>query len=265
MKLQRPENIEGVTTLINRYTNKGSVSNNYLLPSDLNSAFASDGLLYCHSDSNLYLFLEKPGGFVRLYYVLNDQDEIPSFDTDIPMMTEILFRGNNGVPENEITFLQNAGFCINLRRDQYSASALSTDGLPPKYAQSLETAKEAVGLFNGSFDKYSGDYIPEDDIKELFEEKRILCIVNEHAKLMGALDVSVTAKNAWISHIAVNPEFRRKGVADKLVRMYAQAAKERGASRLMLWVQARNSAAVSLYAKYGFKYTNKSTLSLIKE
>lgn len=264
MKLQKAESIDKIAGIVNRFSIRGAVSNNYLLPSELHTEVTDGRLFYCHSDSNLYLFLRKPGDFLRLYYILNDLNERPSFKMDMPLMTEILFRGNVGLPEKELAFLQEIGFAVNLRRDQYSASASEIEGLTPAYVPSIEAAQEAVDLFNSSFDKFSGDFIPADTIRSLYEEKRILCVVKENGELGGALEISIQGKNAWISHLAVKPDSRRQGVADKLIKMYAQAAIERGASRLMLWVQSQNTAAISLYAKYGFRYTNKSTISLIK-
>lgn len=253
-----------MTGIINIFSQKGNVSNNYLLPNELNYAVDNSNLLFCHSESNLYLFLKKPGGFLRLYYVLNNLNEIPSFETDVPIMTEILFRGNIGQPEKEIMFLQSIGFRVNLQRDQYSVMASAIEGIPPTYAPSIEETREAVALFNDSFDKLSGDFIPAEDIPQLFEQKRILCVLSENNILNGALEITIQGKNAWISHLAVNPEARRQGIADRLIKMFAQAAQDKEALRLMLWVQTQNKAATSLYAKYGFKYTNKSTISLIK-
>ena len=36
-------------------------------------------------------------------------------------------------------------------------------------------------------------------------------------------------------------------------------------SRYMLWVQRQNVPAVNMYQQKGFKYINKSTISLIKK
>ena len=265
MKLQEADNIGKITGFINRFTRKNSVSNNYLLPAELNSAVEDSKLLYCNSNSNLYLFLKKTGGFLRLYYILNDLNEIPTFDTNIPLMTEILFRGNTGIPEKEITFLQSIGFRVNIQRDQYSAMASGIEGLPPTYTPSIEMTKEAVQLFNSSFDKFSGDFIPLEEADSLYNEHRVLCIMDDFNGLKGALQFTITGKNTWISHVAVNSQYRRQGVANRLLKMFAQIAKEKGAPRLMLWVQTRNDAAVALYSKYGFKYLNKSSISLIKE
>ncbi len=221
MKLQGAENIEEITGIINKFTRKGCVSNNYLLPAELNSAVDNSDLLFCHSESNLYLFLKKPGDFLRLYYVLNDLNERPSFETDFPLMTEILFRGNTGMPEKETMFLQSIGFRVNLQRDQYSADASGIEGLPPAYTPSIEVTKEAVELFNGSFDKLSGDFIPAEDIPQLFEDKRILCVLREDNILNGALEITIQGKNAWISHLAVSAEARRQGIANRKIWMFA--------------------------------------------
>lgn len=265
MKLQRPENTYELRKLIDQFTLKESISNNYLLPSELDSLFIDGRIHYCVSESNCYLFVEKPGDFLRLYYIVNDIHQIECFDTSMPIMTEILFRGNMGEPEDEMHFLQEMGFQLNLRRDQYSVSVSKIEGIRPEHIQTVDMAKMALDLFNASFDRFSGDYIPDEEIPMLLKDRRLLCVLNEDNELMGALELRIHAKNAWISHIVVRPKFRRLGVADKLIRMFAQIAQEKDVSRLMLWVQSQNLPAISLYEKFHFCYINKSTISLIKE
>ena len=58
-------------------------------------------------------------------------------------------------------------------------------------------------------------------------------------------DVSVT-------NIAVDPAFRRRGVASALLSALLTCAGEEGASRVLLEVRVSNDAAVRLYEKAGF-------------
>ena len=82
--------------------------------------------------------------------------------------------------------------------------------------------------------------------------------------LIGALHQTFTGKTACISHVAVIPEGRGRHVGQVLLDTFIEKNMENEKHRYMLWVQHQNTVAVSMYQKKGFKYTFKSTISLIK-
>jgi len=57
---------------------------------------------------------------------------------------------------------------------------------------------------------------------------------------------------AHIATIATLPEFRRRGIGERLLIEALMAAREEGARRAFLEVRAGNLAAQKLYKKYGF-------------
>ena len=70
---------------------------------------------------------------------------------------------------------------------------------------------------------------------------------------------------AWISHVAVTEQARGKGVGKALMEAFIERNHADEKSRYMLWVQRQNVPAVNMYQQKGFKYINKSTISLIKK
>jgi ribosomal-protein-alanine N-acetyltransferase len=77
------------------------------------------------------------------------------------------------------------------------------------------------------------------------------------ARLTGAGIVAFCA--AWaiddelhINWVAVDPGYRRRGIAQALLR---EALRETGARRATLEVRRSNEAAIALYAKLGFQVT----------
>lgn len=139
------------------------------------------------------------------------------------------------------------------------------EGCDPVFARSTDDSIIVIELFNSSFDKYSGDFIPQVEAQALYDSKSLLCCYSEDGTLQASLQISFAGRNAWISHLVVDPKYRGLGLSDKLMKMFVMEAKNHKCKRLMLWVQTQNEIAVSLYKKYGFAYTNKSTISLIKE
>ena len=53
-------------------------------------------------------------------------------------------------------------------------------------------------------------------------------------------------------NIAVDPAYRRQGIAERLVEKLVEGVREKGAICLLLEVRASNSPAIALYEKLGF-------------
>ena len=58
---------------------------------------------------------------------------------------------------------------------------------------------------------------------------------------------------AHIATIAVHPDFRRQGIGEIILLHALRAAQAEGARRAFLEVRAGNTAAQSMYKKYGFE------------
>ena len=56
-----------------------------------------------------------------------------------------------------------------------------------------------------------------------------------------------------LQNLATAPGFRRRGVADALVRQVVSEARSSGAAVVLLEVRASNEAAKALYASHGFR------------
>jgi ribosomal-protein-alanine N-acetyltransferase len=65
----------------------------------------------------------------------------------------------------------------------------------------------------------------------------------------------IVADEMHILNLAVSPEFRRKGIARKLVLAALKRAHEKGARRAFLEVRMSNAAAQKLYSNLGFAGT----------
>lgn len=56
----------------------------------------------------------------------------------------------------------------------------------------------------------------------------------------------------WIEYIAINPQFRRLGLADRLLAIVERDAAAAGFARVALGVDGCNEAALRLYGKNGY-------------
>ena len=70
--------------------------------------------------------------------------------------------------------------------------------------------------------------------------------------LVGYVGSQTVLDGSDMMNIAVNPGYRRKGIAEALVMALVQELKARGSICLLLEVRVSNQPAISLYEKLGF-------------
>jgi ribosomal-protein-alanine N-acetyltransferase len=75
----------------------------------------------------------------------------------------------------------------------------------------------------------------------------------DHRHVVGYCGFWVVAQEAHISTIAVEPRYRRQGIAQLLLVTVIEKAMEMDATLVSLEVRVSNLAAQNLYRKYGFK------------
>ncbi len=245
-------------------------SNNYLQVDEINNLILQNKIFAIVGKENIYIFVKKEE-CQRLYYMIGNVSETVWLDDQDNYVTEILFRDTKGYPSVEVEYLKNSGMKEHLVRDLYEATycdlkpaidiAKSTD-ITVEHAHSEDEAKYAIKLFNGLFDHYSGDYIPVNYSRQLFEERKLL-IARYKDDICGALQMEMN-RAFWIAHLAVEEKARGRHVASALIRKYVEINYVDSKTRYAVWVQRQNEPAVNLYKKSGFKYTGKSTLSMLK-
>lgn len=89
---------------------------------------------------------------------------------------------------------------------------------------------------------------------ELLENERAIYLTakNEFDRVMGYVGMWVVFDEGHITNLAIHPQFRRRGVARRLMLELIAVAKEKKVRYLTLEVRRTNSAAQELYQKLGF-------------
>ncbi len=77
-------------------------------------------------------------------------------------------------------------------------------------------------------------------------------VAMEGDTLAGYIGSQSVCGEADMMNVAVDPAFRRQGIAENLILELISGLKEREISSLSLEVRASNAAAIALYAKLGF-------------
>ncbi|MFB3881652.1 MAG: ribosomal protein S18-alanine N-acetyltransferase [Armatimonadota bacterium] len=71
--------------------------------------------------------------------------------------------------------------------------------------------------------------------------------------LVGYTGMWIVYDEAHVTTIAVHPQWRRRGLATRLMSMLIALARRDGAAKLTLEVRERNQAALALYRKLAFE------------
>ena len=92
-------------------------------------------------------------------------------------------------------------------------------------------------------------------LAELYENKRARYFVarrNTVGNVVGYVGIWLILGEAHITNIAVHPDFRRRGVGEKLMLAAIDYAESQGVDAVTLEVRASNTIAQRLYEKIGF-------------
>ena len=89
---------------------------------------------------------------------------------------------------------------------------------------------------------------------ELLENERAFYLTakNEYGRVIGYVGMWIVFDEGHITNLATHPQYRRQGVARKLMNELIAVSKERGVRYLTLEVRRTNNEAQELYQKLGF-------------
>ncbi len=88
---------------------------------------------------------------------------------------------------------------------------------------------------------------------ELTNPLSLWLVALEGDRLAGYVGSQTVMEESDMMNIAVHPDFRRQGIAEKLVQELVAALNDRGSQSLALEVRASNEPAIALYNKLGFQ------------
>jgi ribosomal protein S18 acetylase RimI-like enzyme len=74
----------------------------------------------------------------------------------------------------------------------------------------------------------------------------------EEDKLVGTVFASFDYRRGWINRLAIDPKYRRSGVAQKLIAAAEKALRKKGAKIISALVEDYNVASLSLFKKCGY-------------
>lgn len=102
---------------------------------------------------------------------------------------------------------------------------------------------------------------PEVMIENKLKVQPELLLVGEVARtLVGAVIAGFDGVRGWIYHLAVAPEYRRRGFATQLVRAAEDGLRRLGCPKVNLQVRAANHEVVAFYRSVGYEIEERVSM-----
>ena len=87
---------------------------------------------------------------------------------------------------------------------------------------------------------------------ELWNDSAVVIVAEgEDGAVLGYAGLQTVLDEGYINNVAVDPQYRRQGIADELIAAFVRFGQAKLAF-LTLEVRASNESAIALYAKHGF-------------
>lgn len=90
-----------------------------------------------------------------------------------------------------------------------------------------------------------------------YDKAVFLAAENQEGAAVGYAGMTWVLDEGYICNVAVSPDCRRQGIADRLIDALAQKSRELDLAFLTLEVRSGNAPAIALYEKHGFKAVGK--------
>lgn len=85
------------------------------------------------------------------------------------------------------------------------------------------------------------------------KQHEFIAAFDDTGRVLGYVGMMYVLDEGYISNVAVDPAFRRQGIADALIDKLCALCVSHGLAFVTLEVRAGNVPAISLYEKHGFE------------
>jgi putative acetyltransferase len=123
-------------------------------------------------------------------------------------------------------------------------------------------AQDLIGLITLCFAEYPGCYFdPHGDMPDIVRpaqsrlamEGQFLVVEDATGRICACIGLDFPEANiAELHRLYVRPDMQGRGLAKELTRRMEEAARERGAARMVLWSDTRFTRAHALYEGLGY-------------
>ena len=172
--------------------------------------------------------------------------------------TSTYYNEAGSVPEDELT--TEVQIPVRRSTELYHILEFKTnDGIIVKIR--LAKLEDTPSLQRNCFSQRTRDCVMnllKNDSVEMEKGSKVKLVADVNGEAIGTLSIDF-GRDPWTPHVAeisnviVNRDFRRKGIATKMIESALEIAKEKKIKIVKVEIESKNIAASNLYNKTGFK------------
>ena len=117
---------------------------------------------------------------------------------------------------------------------------------------SSEDRDQVITLWQNVFADDSPHNEPSKVIDAKLEIDELLFVAEDNDVIIGTAMAGYDGHRGWLYLVAVDPQQRRKGIGQQLVKHAMQALKTVGSIKVNLQIRSTNNQVVSFYESIGF-------------
>ncbi len=95
------------------------------------------------------------------------------------------------------------------------------------------------------------------DSREAFADQlahgQVVLGLEEAGRLLACVVITDDSRKGWINRLAVDPDYRRQGLAARLVLEAERALREKGIHVFAALIERENAASLSLFQREGYR------------
>ncbi len=76
--------------------------------------------------------------------------------------------------------------------------------------------------------------------------------LEENGRLIGVVLATNDTRKGWINRLAIDPDYRRQGYGEQLVRAAEEALRAAGMKLIAAFIEEGNAASLMLFEKLGY-------------
>ena len=247
--------IEEVKNILDSARKKKLVSNCFFMKEQLESILKKERLWLMKEGDNTFL-LEETQGFYRVYYFLQDFDNISRMELKLPAVIEFVFRNEpDEGQKKEIAAFEAMGFSlgresmrITIRFSDYKGltSCPAISGMYLGFAEE-EDCDGVLELLYASFNKLYAHLPDKDEQIRMIQDKNTL-IVKKDGKILGVRNFEIRGNIAVGLQTATSKI--GSGIGGLLFFKYIEIIRDR-VKAFRYWVDVSNPYDGNLHEKLG--------------
>jgi ribosomal protein S18 acetylase RimI-like enzyme len=96
--------------------------------------------------------------------------------------------------------------------------------------------------------------------RKLTVQPELLLVCLDGETLVGSVIGGFEGVRGWINHLAVAPEWRRRGIATRLVRAAEDGLRALGCPKVNLQIRATNTGVIAFYERLGYAVEDRISM-----